>query len=272
MGIPLLRGRAFTESESYVEGARRVVILDEALARRLWPEDEALGQFVEFVTNDPVDQPVAMEVVGIVASTHWRLFEKEFRGSVYVPFAQGARSNAYFHVRPALEHTDFTAAVRQQIRDAAPGLPLFSAQTFASHMDNALEYWALQVTAALFAGFGVMAMLVALVGIYGVLSYAVARRTREIGIRMAVGATASGVVRMIVGEGLMVTIAGVAIGWVLGIGVGQVLGSIFVDVSAFDLLVFTAVPLSFVAAALFASWLPARRATRVNPVSALRAD
>jgi predicted permease len=272
MGIPLLRGRTFTELESFNDGARRVVVVDEALARQLWPSEDALGQLVELVPDEPYTEPKTLEVVGIVRSTRRQLFEMDFTGSVYVPFAQGARSNAYFHVRPALANPDFTDAVRREIREVAPNLPLFSAQTFASHMDNALEYWALQLTAALFAAFGGLAMLVALVGIYGVMSYAVVRRTREIGIRIAVGATNDRVKRMIVGEGLTLTLIGVSIGLLLGVGVGQVLASIFVDVSAFDVFVFTIVPVSFVAAALLASWLPARRATRVNPVTALRTD
>jgi putative ABC transport system permease protein len=272
MGIALLRGRTFTESESFIDGGRRVVVVDEALARQLWPGGDALGQQVEFATEQPDAKPVSMEVVGIVSSTRRQLFEKDFTGGVYVPFAQGPRSNAYFHVRPALPGAALTDSVRREIRAAAPALPLFSTQTFASHMDNALEYWALQVTAVLFAAFGGLAMVVALVGIYGVLSYAVTRRTREIGIRIAVGATAGGVKRMIVGEGLTLTVIGVSIGLLLGVGVGQLLGSIFVDVSAFDFVVFTSVPIFFLTAALLASWLPARRATRVNPMTALRTD
>jgi predicted permease len=272
MGIPLLRGRTFTESESFIDGARRVVVIDEALARQLWPSEDALGQLVEFVTDEADAESTPMEVVGVVRSTRRQLFEKDFTGSVYVPFAQGARANAHFHVRPAIGSPDFTDSVRREIREAAPNLPLFSAQSLASHMDNALEYWALQLTAALFAAFGGLAMLVALVGIYGVMSYAVVRRTREIGIRIAVGATNDRVRRMIVGEGLTLTLIGVSIGLLLGVGVGQVLASIFVDVSAFDVMVFTLVPSAFLAAALLASWLPARRATRVNPMTALRTD
>lgn len=272
MGVPLLRGRTFTESESYVQGARRVVVLDEAAAQRLWPNGEALGQYVEFVDDEQTERPAPMEVVGIVGATRRQLFENEFNGSVYVPFAQGARSNVYFHVRPVNSQADLTDAVRGEIRAAAPHLPLFSARTFSSHVGGAIEYWALQLTASLFAAFGALAMIVALVGIYGVMSYTVARRTREIGIRMAVGATGDGVRRMIVGEGLTLTLIGVLIGWMLGLGVGQLLASIFVDLSAFDIIVFTTVPAAFFGAALVASWMPARRATRINPVSALRAE
>jgi ABC-type antimicrobial peptide transport system permease subunit len=117
-----------------------------------------------------------------------------------------------------------------------------------------------------------VAMLLSMAGIYAVMSFTVARRTREIGIRVAVGATAGGVRRMIVGEGLGLTLLGVSIGLLLGIGVGQVLASIFVDVEAFDTVVFTLVPVGFFLSALLASWLPARRATRINPVTALRTE
>ena len=115
-------------------------------------------------------------------------------------------------------------------------------------------------------------MLVALVGIYGVTSYAVARRTREIGVRMAVGARPAAVLRMILGESLKTTAGGVAVGWLLGIGIGQVLASTFVDMKGFDLWTFALVPVGFVTAALAATWLPARRATEINPVTALRAE
>jgi ABC-type antimicrobial peptide transport system permease subunit len=213
-----------------------------------------------------------MEVVGVVAAVRRQLFEKELPGAVYVPFAQDPRSNAYLHVKPAIAGADLSASVRQEIRAAAPGVPLFSARTFRSHMDGAVEYWALRFAAATFALFGAFAMLVALVGIYGVMSYAVTRRTREIGIRIAVGATAGGVSRMMIGEGLRTALVGVTIGWLLGIGVGRLLASVFVDVSAFDGVIFTAIPVAFVAASLIASWLPARRATRISPTTALRAD
>jgi len=273
MGVPLLAGRTFTEVESYVDAASRVAILDEELARKLWPDGGALGQRVEFVGKDgPDGRPVMMEVVGIVGSTRRQLFERDLPGAVYVPFAQGAMGNAYFHVRPAAGQANLADDVRSAIIAAAPGLPLFSARTYSAHVGSSIEYWILRLGAAMFTAFGAMAMVVALVGIYGVLSYAVARRTREIGIRMAIGATPRGVVRMIVGEGLTMTLAGVAIGWLLGLGIGQLLASIFVDMSAFDTVIFAAVPTGFLSAALFAAWLPARRATRINPLNALRAE
>jgi ABC-type antimicrobial peptide transport system permease subunit len=124
----------------------------------------------------------------------------------------------------------------------------------------------------MFAFFGAMAMAVALVGIYGVTDYAVVRRTREIGVRIAVGARPGAVLRLIVVENLATAIAGIAAGWMLGLGVGRVMASVFVDVPAFDPVIFSLVPACFVLAALGATWTPARRATGVNPVSALRAE
>ena len=277
VGVPLREGRVFTDAEAYGPVGRRVAIIDDTLARKLWPGGQALGQQVDIVESGPDDSttPVAYDVVGIVGSTHRQLFEDELRGAIYVPFAQGAVSNAHFHVKPRVAQagsTELTDAVRQEIRSAAPSLPLFSAKTFASHMSSAPEYWTLRIMGGLFAAFGGLAMLVALIGIYAVMNYAVARRTREIGIRMAVGAMPSTVKRMILTEGLTLTMLGVTIGLILGLGVGRMMGSMFVDLPDFDPITFTLVPIAFVTAAGIAAWLPARRATRVNPVTALRSE
>jgi predicted permease len=273
MGVPLLQGRTFTDVESFGGDARRLAILDDTLARKLWPEGQILGQRVQFERGDAGSGPPPVyEVVGVVGSVRRELFDKELPGAVYVPFATGGMGNAYFHVRPASSSVDLVEAVRREIREAAPGLPLFSSRTFESHVETSIEYWALRLSAALFGVFGALAMLVALVGIYGVMSYAVERRTREIGIRIAVGAMPQTVRGMILGESLSMTLLGVALGWLLGLGVGRLLASVFVDLAAFDLAIFSAVPVAFVTAAVLAAWLPARRATAVNPVAALRAE
>lgn len=277
MGVAVREGRAFTDAESYTVGGRPVAIIDDTLARRLWPEGGALGQRLEIVDGDRPAQvsPASFDVVGIVASTSRQLFEDERRGAIFLPFAQGAVGNAHFHVRPRLAQAgpaSLADAVRREITSAAPGLPMFTVQTYAGHVKSAPEYWALQVTAALFGGFGALAMMVALVGVYAVMSYAVARRTREIGIRMAIGAMPGTVKRMILGEGITLTLTGVALGLLLGAGVGRMMGSMFVDVDAFDPVTFSAVPLAFLAAAVIAAWLPARKATRVNPITALRSE
>ena len=273
MGVRVLEGRTFTEIETFNGGAPPVAIIDDALARKLWPGGSAIGQRIQYEDREAIPPaPREFEVVGLVASTHRELFEKELPGAVYVPFSQGASGNVYFHVRPAARGMEIADAVRREIRDAGPGLPLFSAKTFATHMTSSIEYWALRLSAAMFGLFGGLAMIVALVGIYGVMSYAVARRTREIGIRMAVGALPAAVRRMILKESLSVTLLGVVLGWLMGIGIGRLMGSIFVDVASFDALTFTVVPVGFALAGLAAGWFPARRATQVNPVTALRSE
>jgi ABC-type antimicrobial peptide transport system permease subunit len=181
-------------------------------------------------------------------------------------------SNAFFHVRPQAASNALVDTVRRAVREEAANVPLFGVRTFRTHMDTSAEYWMLQLSTSMFAFFGGLAMVVALVGIYGVTSYAVARRTREIGVRMAVGAKPATVLRMILRESLATTGGGVAVGWLLGLGVGQLLASTFVDMKGFDVWTFSLVPVGFVLAALAATWLPARRATEINPVSALRAE
>jgi predicted permease len=287
MGIRLLQGRTFDDGETYNAGAPLVAVVDEVLARKLWPDGDALGQRVQF---NEVSQPRArgvpkpagsaetdassapIEIVGIVSTTRRELFEVEARGAIYVPFAQGFMSNVSFHVRPAAASGTLVDLVRREIREAAPSVPLFSVRTFKGHIASSPEYWALTMSSALFAFFGAMAMVVALVGIYGVTAYGVARRTREIGVRMAIGARPAAVLRMILNESLSTTIVGVSAGWVLGIGIGQVLANTFVDMSAFDVWTFSLVPVGFVVAALLATWVPARRATHINPLSALRTE
>jgi predicted permease len=270
VGVRVLSGRAFSEVEAFDGAAQPVAIVDEVLARRLWPADDALGQRIQFADRD--SDGTGYEVVGIVAPTRGELFQAELPGAVFVPFARGALGPTFFHVRPTVPTQDLTDVVRRAVREAAPGLPLFSVRTFDDHVHGSIEYWALGRASLLFAVFGAAAMTVALVGIYGVMAHAVVRRTREIGIRMAVGAEPSAVRRMILGESLALTLGGVAMGLVLGLGVGRLLASVFVDVAAFDALTFTAVPVGFVAAAVAAAWTPARRATRVNPLAALRAE
>jgi predicted permease len=272
-GIRLLQGRPFTTAEAYGQGAPRVAIVDESLAGKLWPEGGALGQRIQWAATDTNPAPSEpIEIVGIVSRTQRELFEDVPRGAVYVPLAQGFTSNVHFHVRPASPSSTLVEAVRGEIRSAAPALPLFNVKTFASHVTSSLEYWGIRLTAAMFFTFGALAMLVAVVGIYGVTAYAVVRRTREIGVRMAVGARPGMVLRLILGESLRTTMGGVVAGWLLGLGVGQVMASMFVDLSAFDPWTFALVPVGFLLAALVASWLPARRATVVNPVAALRSE
>lgn len=283
MGLPLLRGRTFTLAETDGKDAPLVAIIDEGLAHKLWPDGDALGRHIQFAGDDaPRDSagqtvaPKTMEIVGIVPATRPDVFDQEPGQAVYVPFAQGFMSNVHFHVRPATPGpaaaSGLIDTVRRELRSAAPGVPVFKLRTFGQHRDASIEFWAVRSAAFLFSLFGGLAMLVAVVGIYGLKAYAVSRRTREIGIRLALGAAPGKVRNLILREGLTMTLTGIGLGLLLGLGVGRVLASVFVDFRPFDALAFSTAALALLAAALVACWLPARKATRVNPLVGLRAE
>ncbi|HWA28931.1 MAG TPA: ADOP family duplicated permease [Lacunisphaera sp.] len=277
MGLPMLRGRAFTRAETEDRDSPLVAVIDEALARKLWPDGDALGQQIQIpprAGDAPSDRPKPLEVVGIVANVHNDYFEDEFRGAIYVPFAQGFMSNVHFHVRPApgIAPDALIDGVRRELREGAPGVPVFKVQTFRQHLETSLEFWAMRLCSFLFLAFGGTAMLIAVVGVYGAKSYAVSRRTREIGIRLALGAEAERVRNLILREGLSLTLTGLGFGLLLGLGVGRLLATVFVDFNGFDVLPYAVAALTLFVAAMVACWVPARRATRVNPLEALRAE
>ena len=294
MGLPLLRGRAFTKIEAEIPGSPPVAIIDDVLAKKLWPDGDALGQHIQWAEGgSPTagagstnaggtsnDYPKhdgdaqSLEIVGIVPATRWELFQPEMGGHIYVPFAQGFQSNVFFHVRTAPHVPGTDAAlfdlIRREIREAAPGLPVFSVRSFHQHLDNSVQLWMVRSGAAMLSIFGGLALTLATVGIYGIKVYAVARRTREIGIRMALGARPGEVVRMILREGLVMTLSGVGLGFLLALGIGRALSSMLYQVSPADPIAFTLAPCVLLAAALLACWLPARRAAKVDPMVALR--
>jgi len=295
VGLPV-RGRVFSESEATQPGPN-VAIIDEILAKKLWPDGEALGQRIQYAGgNTPADQRGAgsatgtsgglggekkqeetIEIVGIAPVTRHQLFEfEEPAGSIYLPFARGFQSDVSFFVRfrSLASGNEASAAdlLRRTVRDVDPSLPILSLRTFAQHLDSNLDLWLVRAGAALFSIFGALALGLAVVGLYGVKSYSVARRTREIGIRMALGAQAGAVLKMIMREGSIMLVSGIAIGLLLAIATARILSGILYGVGALDPVAFTVAPLVLAIAALIATWLPARRATQINPIQALRAE
>ena len=295
VGLPV-RGRVFSESEATQPGPN-VAIIDEILAKKLWPDGDALGQRIQYAGgNTPADQRGAgsatrtsgglggekkqeetIEIVGIAPVTRHQLFEfEESAGSIYLPFARGFQSDVSFFVRfrSLASGNEASAAdlLRRTVRDVDPSLPILSLRTFAQHLDSNLDLWLVRAGAALFSIFGALALGLAVVGLYGVKSYSVARRTREIGIRMALGAQAGAVLKMIMREGSIMLVSGIAIGLLLAIATARILSGILYGVGALDPVAFTVAPLVLAIAALIATWLPARRATQINPIQALRAE
>jgi predicted permease len=294
VGLPVLRGRAFTEAEATQPGPR-VAIIDEPLAKKLWPTGDALGQSVQYAgENTPSEQSgggapggtsaelskeekqdETIEIVGIVPVTRHDLFaNEEPDGSIYLPFARGFQSDISFFVRfRSLAHGSEASTadlLRRTVRDVDPAIPIISLQTFNQYLDSNLDLWLVRAGAGLFSIFGGLALGLAVVGLYGVKAYSVARRTREIGIRMALGAGPAAVLRLIMGEGAIMLLSGIALGFVLAAATGKILSGILYEVGALDPIAFTAAPLLLAIAAFVATWLPARRAAALNPVEALR--
>ena len=283
VGLPVTRGRGFTETEATQPGPK-VAIIDEVLAKKLWPDGDAVGQRIQYAdqkggtsADSNSGEKESMEIVGIVPATRHALFETEEPvGGIYLPFARGFQSDISYFVRfrSLAPGSEAAAAdlLRRAVRDVDPSIPIISLRTFAQHLDSNLDLWLVRAGAALFSIFGALALGLAVVGLYGVKAYSVARRTREIGIRMALGAQAGAVLRMIMWEGSIMLISGVAIGLLLAIATAKILSGILYGVGALDPVAFTVAPAVLAVAALIATWLPARRATRVDPVQALRAE
>ena len=295
VGLPVVRGRAFSEAETTQPGPK-VAVIDEILAKKLWPNGDALGQRVQYAAanaaaqsgggahagrsadlNEKEKSDETIEIVGIVPVTRHQLFkQEESAGAIYLPFARGFQSDTSFFVRfhslsPGNE-ANTADLIRRTVRDVDPSLPILSLRTFAQHLDSNLDLWLVRAGAALFSIFGGLALGLAVVGLYGVKAYSVARRTREIGIRMALGAQAGAVLRMIMGEGFVMLASGLVLGLLLAIATGKILSGILYEVSALDPIAFTVAPLMLAIAAVIATWLPARRATQVNPIQALRTE
>ena len=168
--------------------------------------------------------------------------------------------------------TETADLLRRTVRESDNSVPILELKSFAQHLDSNLQLWIVRAGAALFSIFGGLALGLAVVGLYGVKAYSVARRTREIGIRMALGAQPGMVLRMIMREGSIMLLSGVALGLLLAVATAKILSGILYQVGALDPIAFTVAPLLLAAAALIATWLPARRATRVDPIQALRTE
>jgi predicted permease len=286
VGLPLLRGRTFTATEANEPGGPPVAVIDEVLAKKLWPDGDALGQRIQFPVRQGAPPETAadetgqikrgepIEIIGIVPAIRNRLFEKEPVGALYLPFARGFQSDAFFFVKFAsLGRESVTAdMLRRTVQSVDPLLPILELRTFEKHMDGNPQLWIVRAGAALFSIFGGLALGLAVIGVYGVKAYSVARRTREIGIRMALGAESKTVLWMILREGITMVAAGLALGLLLALGTGKIVSSILFQVSATDPFAFTFAPAVLMTAALLATWLPAHRATKISPMAALRTE
>jgi predicted permease len=262
METPLLRGRDFAETDR--KGAPGVVALNETLAATLWPGEDALGKRVS--VSGP--EGPFLEVIGVARDGKYRSLGEAPHPYIYQPLLQSYDPKMTLVVRTKGEPQSVAAAVREQIRALDANLPVADVKTLRDQLD--LSLFPSRVAAWTLGGFGVLALLLAAIGIYGVVSYSVAQRTREIGVRMALGAKEKDVLRLVLGEGLFVIAVGLAFGLLLAFAATRVIVGFLYGVGATDPLTFVCVPLLLGFVALVASYIPARRATKVDPLVALR--
>ncbi len=272
--LSLIQGREFNLSEMEPSSAARVAVIDQRLARLLWPEEEALGRKLQIVGTTSTESPRLLEVVGIVPTLRNGIIEPEPAPHLYVPWGFEYHPKMYLHLRlaPRDRESEFAMlrTVRDEIRAADPALPVISLKTLQDLPKGTRDLWLVTAGAHMFLAFGGLALVLALVGEYGVNSFMVARRTREIGIRMALGATTQSVLRLVLREGLTLAAVGLGCGMPLAAVTGRLLAGLLFGVSPMDPFVFTIAPLFLTAAALLACYLPARRAAKVDPMIALR--
>jgi predicted permease len=280
LGIPILRGRPFMAAETGSnakptgETKSAVAILDKTAAVRLWPHEEAVGKHIRMVSGNGTKMQDA-EVIGVVGTVQEDIFEAS-QPHLYVPFGQEYQADMNIHLKVAVQGGEAEArlleTIRTEIGSVDNHLAVLELKTLRQHLESSLDLWIAGTGARMFSIFGAVALLMAMVGLYGVRAYTVARRRREIGIRMALGADASDTLRLILREGLIVTSIGAGIGLLLSVGVGKILSGFLYKVSGADPLVFLAAPILLSAISLLACYLPARSAARVDPIIALRCE
>jgi predicted permease len=276
IGVKLLRGRDFTQAEAENRDTPRVGIIDEEMARKLFPNTEALGQHIRY-TQPPKDgSPNDLLVVGVVSRHRHDVQNDTLKRRLFVPLSQGYNGNVYLHVRLATKDRHAVAAfiptMRQTLRSIDPDLPILSITPFVDLTEKSVGLWIVRLGALLFGVFGGIALVLAVVGVYGVKAYAVACRTREIGIRMALGAHRRDIFALIMRQGALQTALAVTIGLLLSLAAGRVLAQILYQVSPSDPFALVASGTMLAAAALLACFFPARRATYVEPLQALRTE
>jgi predicted permease len=273
--VPLLRGRTFSAGEETGKTGPRVAVIDQSLAARLFKGTEPVGASI-YVPDPDEEVRAPMQVVGVVAGTRHSLADTSPVPHVFVPYGQWFRPTMTIHARVerqgAASDAATLAAIRSQIRAVDAAIPIVVSNNMSDFRDHGMAAWGVRFGARMFAIFGVVAAFLAIVGLYGVRAYLVACRTREIGVRMALGATGADVMRMVIREGMVLVAVGVATGVPLAFAAGAGLQGMIYEVSGHDPASFVGAALLLSLSALVACYVPARRATRVSPTEALRAS
>jgi predicted permease len=265
-GAVIARGRGFDRTDE--RGSRRVAIVNETMARTLWPDGDAIGRRFKFGWDG-----AWMEVVGVARDGKYLMLGEDPRPYFYMPLSQKYSSPITVMVRSASDPLTLARPLQGLLREMDADLPLFNVRTMDDHVrESVLGLMPMRMGAAMAGVQGVIAVFLAVMGLYAVVSYAVSRRTREIGVRMALGAGPADVLRLVVREGMRLSFAGLAIGLLIALGGGFALSKVLYGVKPVDLVVFGSVTALLVTVSALACYLPARKATRVDPLVALRAE
>jgi putative ABC transport system permease protein len=263
MGMRLLHGREFTEHDQ--PGAVEVIVINETMAASFWPGEDPIGKRVQIYDLQPMPW---REIVGVVNDTKQFGLDAPTRPEIYVPFSQRPRAAMTLIAHTAAGPEQLAGAMRAAVREVDPGQPVYRVSTmeqfFSAHVATP------RATMFLMGALAVAALILAAVGIYGVVAYAVTQRTHEIGIRMALGATQRNVLRLVVGQGMTLILIGEVIGLAGAFALTRLMTSLLFGVSATDPATFTVIALLLTGVALLACYIPARRATKVDPLVALR--
>jgi predicted permease len=268
LGTRILRGRTITEADDRA-GAARVVIVNETMARLYWPGQDALGKCMRIGS----DSAPCSTVIGVAENARRQRIVEDATVQYYVPLSQVENwmTSLVLLARPRGDDpAAIMAAVQREMQTAAPNLPYADVMPLRSLLAGQMRPW--RLGSAMFGVFGLLALVLAAVGLYSVVAYSVGQRTREIGVRVALGAQRGDVLRLVVGQGLRVTMVGIALGILASLALGPLAASLLFDVKPTDPPTFVAVAATLFIVATLASYLPARRATRVDPATALRAE
>jgi putative ABC transport system permease protein len=261
MGIPLLKGRLLNERDVK---ETRVLLINETMAKRHFPNIDPIGKQIEISWDGSGPD----EIVGVVGDIREGALDKEAEPAIYWSHPREPYSGMALVVRTSGDAARFGAAVAKEIRAIDPEQPIADVRTMEQVVSKSIARPRFNtLLLAIFAG---VALVLASVGLYGVMNYSATQRTHEVGIRMALGATRADIMRLVVGNGMLLTLIGIGIGVVASIGLTRVMQSFLFGVGATDAITFISVSLLLIAVALVANYIPARKATRVNPVIALR--
>jgi putative ABC transport system permease protein len=267
MEIPILKGRPFDKRD--VKGAQNVIIINETLARRDFPGEDPIGRRITLSDETPKEEDW-VTIVGIAKDTKPRALDSDPVAEMYMPYTQQPRAGLALIIRTNEKPESIVAAVRRTMQSIDKDRPVFGVRTFESVISEAVA--GPRFRAFLLGVFAAVALILAMVGIYGVMSYSVEQRTQEIGTRMALGAQGSDIFKLVIGQGMALAFVGVGIGLVASFALTRVLSQLLFDVKPTDPLTFTVIALLLIGVALVACWIPARRATKVDPLMALHCE